>query len=104
MLTVRAQVQKSSCLSPRVLPLPGQCGNGVTWSLLAARKMGWDAKLLQLYSTLYDPMDSSPPGSSVHGILKGRVLEWVAISFSRGSSEARNGTQVSGTGRWIFYY
>ena len=40
------------------------------------------AKSLQLCSTLCDPMDSSPPGSSVHGILQARVLEWVAISFS----------------------
>ena len=34
--------------------------------------------------TLCDPMDCSPPGSSVHGILQARILEWVAISFSRG--------------------
>ena len=36
--------------------------------------------------TLCDPMDSSPPGSSVHGILWARILEWVAVSSSRGSS------------------
>jgi len=36
--------------------------------------------------TLWDPMDCSPPGSSVHGILQARILEWVAIPFSRGSS------------------
>ena len=36
--------------------------------------------------TLCDPMDCSPPGSSVHGILQARILEWVAIPFSRGSS------------------
>ena len=36
--------------------------------------------------TLFDPLDPSPPGSSVHGILQARILEWVAISFSRGSS------------------
>ena len=36
--------------------------------------------------TLYNPMDCSLPGSSVHGILQARILEWVAISFSRGSS------------------
>ena len=45
--------------------------------------------------TLYDPTDCSPPGSSVHGILRARILEWVAISFSRGSSQPRNQTQVS---------
>ena len=42
-----------------------------------------------------DPMDCSLPGSSVHGILQARILEWVAISFSRGSSWPRNRTPVS---------
>ena len=45
--------------------------------------------------TLCDPMDCSPPGSSVHGILQARILEWVAIPFSRGSSQPRGQTQVS---------
>ena len=49
----------------------------------------------QLCPTLCDPMDCSPPGSSAHGILQARILEWVAISFSRESSWPRNGTQVS---------
>ena len=40
----------------------------------------------QLYPTLYDPVDCSPPGSSVHGILQARILEWVAMPSSRGSS------------------
>ena len=44
---------------------------------------------------LYNPMDCSPPGSSVHGVLQTRILVWVAISFSRGSSPPRNGTWVS---------
>ena len=39
--------------------------------------------------TLCDPMDCSPPGSSVHGISLARILEWVAISYSRGSSQPR---------------
>ena len=39
----------------------------------------------QLYLTLWDPMNSSPPGSSVHGIFQARIMEWVAISFSRGT-------------------
>ena len=42
-----------------------------------------------------DPMDCSLPGSSVHGILQARIPEWVAISFSRGSSRPRNQTRVS---------
>ena len=45
--------------------------------------------------TLCDPMDCSPPGSSVHGILQARMLEWVAAPFSRGSSQPRGQT-------WIF--
>ena len=40
----------------------------------------------QLCQTLYDPLDYSPLGSSVHGIVQVRILEWVAIPFSRGSS------------------
>ena len=48
----------------------------------------------QLCPTLWDPMGCSPPGSSVHGILQVRILEWVAIPFSRGSSEPRSQTQV----------
>ena len=45
--------------------------------------------------TVCDPMDCSPPGSSVHGVLQARTLEWVAISFSRGSSQPRDWTQIS---------
>ena len=41
------------------------------------------------------PRGCSPPGSSIHGILQARILEWIAISFSRGSSRSRDQTQVS---------
>ena len=51
----------------------------------------------QSYLTVYNLMDCSPPGSSVHGILQARILEWVAISFSRGSSQPRDRTQFSCT-------
>ena len=51
---------------------------------------------------LCDPMDCSPPGSSVHEILQATVLEWVAISFSRGSSWPRDQTQVSCTAGRFF--
>ena len=48
------------------------------------------------------PVDCSPPSSSVHGILQARILEWVAISFSRGSSRPRDRTHVSHiAGRWF---
>ena len=48
-----------------------------------------------LCPTLCDPMDCSPPGSAVHGILQAKILEWVAIPFCRGSSPPRDQTQVS---------
>ena len=54
--------------------------------------------------TLCDPMDCSPPGSSVCGILQARILEWVAIPSSRGSSWPRDQTQVSCFGRQILYH
>ena len=45
------------------------------------------AKSLQLCLTLCDSMDCSPPGSSIHGILQAKILQWVAISSSKGSSQ-----------------
>ena len=54
-----------------------------------------------------DPMDCSSPGSSVHEILHARILEWVAISFSRGSSQLRDRTHifyVFCTGRLVLYH
>ena len=49
----------------------------------------------QLCPTLCDPMDYSPPGSSVQGILQARILRWVAMPSSRGSPQPRDWTQVS---------
>ena len=54
-----------------------------------------DMEITQLCPTLCDPIFCSLPGSSIHGIFQARVLEWVAISFSRGSSQPRAQTQVS---------
>ena len=54
-----------------------------------------ESQVAQLCPTLCDPMDCSLPGSSVHGIFQARIMEWVAISFSRGSSQPRDRTQVS---------
>ena len=54
-----------------------------------------ESEVTQSSLTLCDPMDCSPPGYSVHRILQARILEWVAISFSRGSSQPRDQTQVS---------
>ena len=49
----------------------------------------WVSEVAQSCPTLCDPVDCSPPGSSVHGILQAGILEWVTISFSRGSSRPR---------------
>ena len=52
------------------------------------------AKSLELCPTLCDPMECSPPGSSIHGILQARILEWVAVPSSRGSSRCRDQTHI----------
>ena len=54
--------------------------------------------------TLCDPVDCSPPCSSVHGIFQARVLEWVAFSFSRGSSQPRDQSHISYIGSQILYH
>ena len=63
------------------------------WSYLPKRVK--ESEVAQSCSTLCNPMDCSLPGSSIHGIFQARVLEWVAISFSRRSSWPRDWTQVS---------
>ena len=54
-----------------------------------------ESEVAQSCPTVCDPKDCSLPGSSVHGIFQARILEWVAIFFSRGSSQRRDRTQVS---------
>ena len=81
------------------------CGNK-----LVSQCMSWPTKPLSLKKkstvyrcclitvlclTLCDPMDCSPPGSSVHGMSQARILEWVAISSSRGSSQPMDQTRIS---------
>ena len=62
------------------------------------------AQSLQLCPTLCEPMDHSLPGPTVHGILQAGLLEWVAISFSRGSLRPRHGTCVSCIASGFFYH
>ena len=62
------------------------------WDYLILKVKNW---FLCQCLALCDPIDCSPPDSSVHGILQIRILEWVAISSSRGSSQPRNRTWVS---------
>ena len=78
-----------------------QCEVCPNWDL------GTCAKSLQSGPTLCDPMDCTPPGSSVHGILQARILEWVAMPSFRGSSQSRGWTHVyyvSCIGRHVLYH
>ena len=62
------------------------------------------SSVTQLYPTLCDPMDCSLPGFSCLGILQARILEWVAMPSCRGSSQPRDGTQVSRiAGRFLYH-
>ena len=65
------------------------------WEILLVMWVQVLCLVAQLYPTLWDSMDCSPPGSSVHGILQARILEWVAIPSCRGYSQPRDWTQVS---------
>ena len=79
-------ISRSICVAAHSLPT-------LTWihpSLLCK----W-SEVAQSCPTLWDPMDCSLPGSSVHGIFQAIVLEWNAISFSSGSSQPRDWTWVS---------
>ena len=80
----------------------------------------WNWKMIALWKKRYDkpagglsrfsrvwlciPMNCSPPGSSVHEISQARILGWVAMSFSRGSSWPRDRTRTSCIGRWVPYH
>ena len=66
--------------------MEGEPGSLVEWK---------ESEVTQSCPTLCDPMDCSLPGSSVHGIFQARILEWVVISFSRGSSQPRDWSWVS---------
>ena len=82
------------------LILPSHESSSSSAALLSLEKV----KVLDTQScpTLCDPMDCSPPGSSTHGFLHARILEWVAIPFSRGSSWPRDRTWVSCTAGRFF--
>ena len=79
----------------------GDCSHEIKRHLLLGRKAMTNlaaaaivaAKSLQSCLTLCDPLDCSLSGSSIHGIFQASVLEWIAISFARGSSQPRNRTQ-----------
>ena len=77
----------------------------LAWRILSITLLACESEseVSQSCLTLCNPIDCSPPDSSVHGILQARILQWVAISFSRGSSRPRDRTRVShiaGTSMW----
>ena len=84
---------------PGALPSIGSHRVGHDWSDLAVA-----VAVSKSCPTLCGPMDCSPPGSSVHRISQARILQWVAISFSGGSSRPRGQTFVSCIGRPILYH
>ena len=69
-----------------------------------SQKHGGGCLVAQSCLTLCDPMDCNLQGSSLHEISQARTLEWVTISFSRGSSQPRDRTKVPCIGRWILYW
>ena len=96
---------------PGGLPSMGSHRVGHDWSDLAAAAAIMHAymraKLLQSCLTLCKPMDCIPPDSCAHGILQARILVWVAMPSSRGSSWTRDQTHISGIscfGRWVLYH
>ena len=79
--------------------------NGNSALLCGVKLSCMSAKLIQSCLTLCDPIDCSLPGSSVHGILQARILEWVAVPSSRGASQLRDKTHISYVsliGGWFF--
>ena len=66
----------------------------LVWVLQAADQDGI-CSVAQSCLTLCNPLDCSPPGCSVHGMFQARILEWAAISYSRGSSQPRDQTCIS---------
>ena len=71
------------------------CQSLIPFFLVTNIRKGKERKVAQLCPTLCAPVDCSLPGSSVHGISQARILEWVAIFFSQGSSWPRDWTYIS---------
>ena len=96
MLLSRLSGKDSFCLEYSLIFLLRRKLTATLWATL--KKGPWkksESLVAQLCPSLCDPMDCRLPGSSVHGIFQARVLEWVAISFSRRSSRPSNRTRAS---------
>ena len=95
------------CIRFRFVCLRIKQSHKYSWELFPTRISPlpfWESgsEVAQLCLTLCDPMDCSLPGSSLHGIFQARILEWVAISFSRRPSQPRDWTWVSHIVGWCF--
>ena len=100
--SVRPHRQQPTRL-PRPWDSPGKnTGVGCRF-LLQCMEVKSESEVAQSSPTLCDHMDCSLPGSSVHGIFQTRILEWVAISFSKGSSRPRDQTHVSCITKVLYY-
>ena len=93
--SVRPQRQQPTRL-PHPWDSPGKNTGVGCHFLLHCMKVKSESEVAQSCSTLCNPVVCSPPGFSVHGILQARILEWVAVSSSRGSSRPKDQTIISG--------
>ena len=93
----KAKQQDRMGLGPRLWSIIPAQDCPVDWKKEREREGKKESEVTQLCLTLCDPVDCSLLVSSVHGIFQARVLEWIAISFFRGSSQPRNRTHVSHT-------
>ena len=96
--------EKKSCLQH--ITSPSKPESSLSWDARCGKQVVC-AKSLQSCPPLCDPMDCSPPGASVHGILQAKKLEWVAMPSSRRSSRPRDRNRVSYTsciGRQVLYH
>ena len=99
LMHIGCEEKKTMWLAYKLLDFKWSIVPSLTWACVCAQ-------LLQSCLILCNPMDCSPPGSSVYGISQARILEWVAMPSSRGSSWPRNWTHVSCTskiGKRILY-
>ena len=92
-------LEEGEILSPRALG--SGIESGQAWKVMEG--LDCCCLVIKSYLTLCNPRDYSPPGSSVHWLFQARILEWVAFSFSRGSSWLRDRTHGSCIVRWVIY-
>ena len=120
-ITFPLQHKFCGCFPNRTDYITRCCSHLSSFALMGHRFPIWDCHLIVIFVWCFkhycccclvtksclpfcNPMDCSLPGSSVHGIFQKSILEWIAISFSKGSSQPRDLTRVSCIGRQILYH